>query len=434
MKTTLTLLTALMACIPFLLAQAPNAISYQAAARDGNGNLLSNSNLQVRFSINQGSAGGTTMYQETHSVTTNDYGLFTAAIGSGTVVSGTFANINWATTSHYLRVEVNPGSGYVNLGTTQLVSVPYALNAASSNSPWGLNGSTIRTTAGTNVGINTNNAQHRLEINPGSDTINVGGGLTGNAANAAIGIRSTLDVVGTGPGIAFTASSAGNNRGALITFERTGGNSRGKLHLGAKNSTGVSSEVPLQLTLSDNDMVGIRYSSPTTTLTIRQNPFTTFTEPGEAGLTFLNHLNTTSPWTIYNSNNFLSFAFSNARLAYVHSSTGAWTLSSDARLKTGVTDMDGVLAKLVQLRPVKYSYIGREGGETIGFLAQDVAPLFPEVVSKDDETVEAYYGISYGTMSVIAIKAIQEQQAIIEQLESKLKILEDRLNALEGSK
>lgn len=112
-----------------LIAQSPEAIQYQAVARDGTGQLLTNQSLTVRLSVKANGPAGSTVYQETHSASTNDYGLFTLLIGQGNPTTGTFSTIDWGNSSHFLRVEVDDGSGYVDLGTTQFVAVPYALYA-----------------------------------------------------------------------------------------------------------------------------------------------------------------------------------------------------------------------------------------------------------------------------------------------------------------
>ena len=95
-------------------------------------------NISIRISIKDITATGTTLYSETHSATTNQFGLFTLPVGSGTVVSGTFASINWATNAKFMKVEMDPtgGSSYTDMGTSQLLSVPYALVAGSTvNNP-----------------------------------------------------------------------------------------------------------------------------------------------------------------------------------------------------------------------------------------------------------------------------------------------------------
>lgn len=108
-----------------------NGINYQAVARNTNGTLLSNQPVTVRMSILGGAANGPVQYQETHSVTTNQLGLFTLQIGNGTPVTGTFAAVPWANANQFLKVEVAVGGGnYEALGTTPLKSVPFALFAA----------------------------------------------------------------------------------------------------------------------------------------------------------------------------------------------------------------------------------------------------------------------------------------------------------------
>src|SRR5579863_3839924 len=113
-------------------AQVPQAMNYQAIARDGAGNPIPNRSISIRFSIDDGINPGYTDYQETQTAITNQFGLFTVKIGEGNPVIGTFSAINWSTGNKYLLVEFDPegGSNYVNMGSTQLVSVPYALYAA----------------------------------------------------------------------------------------------------------------------------------------------------------------------------------------------------------------------------------------------------------------------------------------------------------------
>ena len=116
-------------------AQTPNAIPYQAVARNASGNVIASQNIRMRFTIHDGGATGTAVYQETQSVTTNVLGLFSVNIGQGTAVSGTFAGINWGTGTKFTQVEMDAAGGttYLDMGTTQMLSVPFALYAAHSN-------------------------------------------------------------------------------------------------------------------------------------------------------------------------------------------------------------------------------------------------------------------------------------------------------------
>jgi hypothetical protein len=119
----------------FLLqAQAPQGIPYQAIARNASGVAIANTAVKVRFSIRDSLATGAIKYQETHNPTTSALGLFSVNVGMGTVVSGTFSGINWGKNAKFLQVELNTtgGTSYTDLGTTQMMSVPYALCSGAS--------------------------------------------------------------------------------------------------------------------------------------------------------------------------------------------------------------------------------------------------------------------------------------------------------------
>lgn len=116
-------------------SQAPNKFNYQGVVRNASGVPVSNQAIQLRISLLDVSATGTVVYQERHTTTTNQFGLYTVAIGTGTVLSGNFSAINWSLNDKYIKTELSTNSGvtFSLLGTTQLLSVPYALYAASGN-------------------------------------------------------------------------------------------------------------------------------------------------------------------------------------------------------------------------------------------------------------------------------------------------------------
>jgi uncharacterized protein (TIGR02145 family) len=130
MKKLFTLL-ALIATIA-IFAQAPQGFNYQATVRNNSGELLLNQSVSFKFSILQNSASGDIVYSETQTANTDDLGQINLVVGQGTAPTGTFSAINWGSGSYYLGIELNSGTGYVNIGTTQLMSVPYALYANSS--------------------------------------------------------------------------------------------------------------------------------------------------------------------------------------------------------------------------------------------------------------------------------------------------------------
>ena len=134
------LFTVVVSFAQYAKAQVPQGIPYQAAARGANGQALVNQAVKVKFSIIDSIAIGTIVYQETHSLTTNSTGIFNVNIGMGTPVSGAFNTINWGKNAKFMQVELDPtgaGSTYLDLGTQQMLSVPYALYAAQSGAVLG---------------------------------------------------------------------------------------------------------------------------------------------------------------------------------------------------------------------------------------------------------------------------------------------------------
>lgn len=117
-----------------LSAQSPQGFSYQAVATDSDGDELVESLIGLRLSILQGSPSGTAQWVETHQVNTDPFGLFTLTIGEGDPAGGaasSFAGIDWAEGPFFLAVEMDTGGGsnYQPVGTTQLLSVPFAFFA-----------------------------------------------------------------------------------------------------------------------------------------------------------------------------------------------------------------------------------------------------------------------------------------------------------------
>ncbi len=133
MKTILTLLLAALALVT--LAQ-PQKINYQAIALGSNGKPLKNTAVALRLSVLDSAANGTVLYTETQPVTTDAGGQFSVYLGTGTSTAGTFASLPWANgNDKFLKVEMDAqgGTNYQVMGTTQLVSVPYAMAAGTAN-------------------------------------------------------------------------------------------------------------------------------------------------------------------------------------------------------------------------------------------------------------------------------------------------------------
>ena len=168
----------LVLCVKGLFGQAPESFSYKASVVDDTGQPLANQTVSFRFSIVKGGVVGDVVYGERHVVSTNLYGLVNLAIGNGTILSGNFETIDWGADSYFLKVELDTAGGtfYVDMGTTQFLSVPYALHAKTSEDSFSgdyndlankpiTDGSETKIEAGVNIivhGIGTNSDPYTI--------------------------------------------------------------------------------------------------------------------------------------------------------------------------------------------------------------------------------------------------------------------------------
>ncbi len=232
------------------LAQAPQKMSYQAVIRTAANNLVVSSPVGVRVSVLQGSASGPSVYTETHASSTNANGLASLQIGSGTVVSGTFASINWGSGPYFIKTETDPtgGTAYTIVGTSELLSVPYALYSANgtpgatgpvgATGAAGTNGATGATgTNGTNGTNGSTGATGLAGANGATGATGAAGTNGTNGTNGATGATGAAGAVGaigaTGPqGITGTNGATGAT-GAAGTNGTNGTN-------GATGATGAA--------------------------------------------------------------------------------------------------------------------------------------------------------------------------------------------------
>ena len=157
MKKFYAILCLAIASLTQLQAQAPQGFNYQATVRNSSGDLIINTNVYFKFNIMQGSQTSLPAFTEIHYVPTDDLGQVNLVIGQGTATTGAFSSINWSLGSYYLGIELNTGSGYVAMGTTQLLSVPYALYAENS-------GNSTPTTPNLETVLAENNSANNQQI------------------------------------------------------------------------------------------------------------------------------------------------------------------------------------------------------------------------------------------------------------------------------
>ncbi|KFE98481.1 hypothetical protein IX39_13680 [Chryseobacterium formosense] len=206
-------------------AQAPEKMSYQAVVRNSSGQLLTNQNIGVKISVLQGSPAGAAVYSERLTGTTNTNGLISLEIGSGTVLSGTFSTINWPSGNYYLKTETDPtgGTNYTIAGTSQLLSVPYAMYAKSAGSSGGsftLPYTATVNNAATLFAITNDGDGTSLEGTNNATTSNVASvrGIVSNTAPGGFssGVRGINNGTG-GLGIGVYGSQGGSGWGVYGT-------------------------------------------------------------------------------------------------------------------------------------------------------------------------------------------------------------------------
>jgi hypothetical protein len=236
-KTIFTFLSALLLFVfaNQTLAQVPQGFNYQAVARNSAGVVIANTTLGIKLSVHLGSASGTEVYTESHSPTTNQFGLFTVTVGQGSVLSGTFGTIDWSTGNYWLEVGLDSSNGtsYTSMGASRLLTVPYAMYAANSGTagpigptgptgPQGIQGPTGPAgtyTAGpgiqiasnvikTNMNLSVSNTGDTLHLNPGNFVI-IPGVSSVNTPAPYIFNTATSDVTYNSAKCAFSVYTTG---------------------------------------------------------------------------------------------------------------------------------------------------------------------------------------------------------------------------------
>lgn len=422
-----------------IFAQVPSAFNYQAVARDSFGNVLANRNVSVQFTIEQGINPGIAQYTETQYATTNEFGLFTAQIGFGTPVYGTFSGINWATGNNYLVVNYDPdgGTNFHNIGATQLLSVPYALYAGK------VMGDTSGGGGGGGGGSNgwsvTGNSQtvYGTDFIGTTDSVN----LMFKVNDIKSGfIENSLGNTGLGYNV-FTANSTGTDN-TLMGLQAMYSNNSGSSNTGIgatalySNTTGAYNTAvgagALQGSINGSYNTAVGYSS--------YNEDASYNNSTCVGYS-----------SAVDSSN--EVRLGNPSVTSIGGQVG-WTTYSDARIKDNITENVPGMDFLKKLRPVTYQYdiskeeklLGKtnaiewagkheiEGMTFTGFLAQDVDAAAREMnynFSGVDKTGRIW-GIRYADFVPTIVKGMQEQEAIIEKQQALIDNLQKQLDELKN--
>lgn len=227
-------------CLPWQVkAQSPEKMSYQAVIRDASDNLVTNTSVGMQISILQESVYGASVYIETQTPTTNANGLVSIEIGGtdATVVSGDFSAIDWANSTYFIKTETDPtgGSTYTITGTSQLLSVPYALHAKKAEDISGTiissKVSDFQTTVTNNADVLANTAKNSYPSADQTKVSNLSGTNTGDETTATIKTKlgiTTLSGSNTGDqtlaglgGVASNTAITGATK-TKITYDAKG--------------------------------------------------------------------------------------------------------------------------------------------------------------------------------------------------------------------
>jgi hypothetical protein len=204
-------------------AQVPQTFNYQGLARDNAGNALSNQNIMLKASILEESSTGIPLYSEMHNINTNAFGLFSLGIGSGSISTGNFSAIRWSTGNKFLKIEIDPtgGNNFTLSNTTQLLSVPYSLNAATVS-----NESQTLTLNGKNLSISQGNSVDLSPLlpNPYESWSKVGNNciLDSLITNVGIGVSSPSAQFHTNGTLRFQGLNTDNNLEKVLVTDTSG--------------------------------------------------------------------------------------------------------------------------------------------------------------------------------------------------------------------
>ncbi|MCH8541708.1 MAG: tail fiber domain-containing protein [Opitutales bacterium] len=270
--------------------------------------------------------------------------------------------------------------------------------------------------AGNGVGIGTNSPSNQLSV-AGRADFSQRVGIGTNAPTRMLHLKGNS--VNT-PTMLFQSDNAPANQRVAALFMNV---TSGHMSLGRMNDAGTSLQETHMRIRADNGFVGMGTTNPQTLLhldglnTSTSNPDGLRLQNGDFNY-----------WDLHLSHAFLQFNRNGTNLAYVNHN-GEWNTASDERLKQDIRSVDSVLSQVKGLDVVSYHYKDRERSNhpQIGFLAQNVVKYFPQLASRESE--DDYWSLNYTGFGVLAIRAIQEQQEVIEAQEARIAELEEQLAA-----
>jgi len=416
--------------------KAQDYFNYQAIVSDANGAIVVSQSIGVRLSIIYDSSSGAVAYSEIHSATTDASGLINIAVGNGTS-SDSYAAIDWSRSSVYLKSEIDLGSGYVDVGTDLIGKVPMALYAKTLEGLTITSGTISATganlsgtvTASAFVGNGSGLTDITASVNSSTfkdanNNIVIGTELPSNTSNTsgiAIGVRALKSNTSgdQNSAVGYYALSSNTSGDANVAF----GYAALQLNTTGNYNTSLGSHAQ-QYNTSGFQNTAIGYKAGNTNTSGSNNTLVGYNaDVGSNNLTNATAIGANAVVTTSNT-----IRLGAAGIAFVKSDA-QYDSSSDRRLKENIVKTPYGLEEVLKLNPVNYRFISN-GLNQIGFIAQEVQPLLPEVVTGTEGDIEKgeTLGITYSSLIPVLTKAIQEQQ---QQLEAQQKLIQSLLERLE---
>jgi len=466
-------------------AQSPEAFKYQAVVRDASNTIVNSQAVGMQLVILQGSPTGTPVYTEEFATTTNAYGLVNIEIGNG-VTTDNFSAIDWANGPYFIEtsIDLTGGTAYNVMGTSQLVSVPYALHAKTADIALidNVDDADNDPNNEVNTGLTLNGTS--LEITDAGGTLSqdLDGTFATDSEVAGAGYITT-EVDGDPTNELQTLSVAGSD----ITI--SGGNtvtvpsdsdwtvSGTNMYSAVADNVGIGTTTP-DNKLDVNGKISLTQSVGNEMVIINDNVWTHGSGAQDFGVGGAHFImasqetdyesaglygdgNTLTLWAPGDANNGQPQAFiyvcdedrfdgavdnnphnNNSIYAYLNTA-GNWVAASDKNRKEEIKPLESSLEKILAINGYSYKFKlvqeeidkGDVSPESIGVLAQEVREIIPEVVEVAEDG--SHY-VSYTEFIPYLIEATKDQQEIIDaqkeendHLKQKLLELEERLNALE---
>lgn len=431
-------------------AQVPQRMSFQAVLRDAQETLLVNQEVGVRISLRQNSPEGQLVYAELHQPQTNANGLVSLVVGSGETLDGAFDQIAWGDDEFFIEVEADPtgGEDYSITSVTQLLSVPYALYAETAGNggvegPQGPQGEPGPEGTMGPAGEQGPPGPQGLQGPQGPQGPAGEGGLN---VNCSTSFNNNYTIRGTGSGnwectnavwvtstgrvgIGTTSPSSSydltvGNGGFLVEGSSTTSNIAGRLRINSTSSTSYDLQVDGQTYITNGLRVGTTSSPPNNGIRAQGDI--------QAGGRFIQGSSTSGSGT-----------------AMVRTSNGELRpQSSTRRVKENIETLSVSKEEVFALRPVSYNLKPALGGDReIGLIAEEVETVLPDLVVYgpartwiDDTGLvatdeagndlinpdeEEAYSVHYDRLAVYLLEIIREQDARLEALEKRLRIMEE---------